>query len=320
MKTPVALMIFNRPEHTEKVFEVIRQAKPSKLLVIADGPRVDRPDDVAKCAATRAIIDQVDWDCEVFKNFSDVNLGCSIRPASGISWVFDQVEEAIILEDDCIPDPSFFPFCEALLERYRHDARIMHISGNNFWSNTHQLDHSYAFSRYTLSWGWATWRRAWKHYDRQMRHWPQIKQRNLLKDILMDQDIANSWTKIFQNVVDVNSDVWDYQWTLTCWLQNGLAIIPNVNLVSNVGFGADATHTFSADSACAEFPSFSVSTASINFPLTHPDFMVRHTVVDEFIQDKLYDYYPTLRKRIQLKRIKQKIHRLLQRHEPSQLS
>ena len=156
MTTPVALLIFNRPECTERVFAAIRQAKPSMLLAIADGPRPDRPDDIAKCAAARAIIDRVDWDCEVFKNYADTNLGCGVRPATGISWVFDRVETAIILEDDCIPHPDFFRYCDELLTRYRDDERVMHISGNNFWAGKYQHEDSYLFSRYTLSWGWAT--------------------------------------------------------------------------------------------------------------------------------------------------------------------
>jgi hypothetical protein len=319
MKTPVALIIFNRPDHTERVFEVIRQAKPPKLLVIADGPRPDRPGELEKCAAARSIIDRVDWDCEVLTNFSDINLGCAIRPATGISWVFNHVEEAIILEDDCIPDPSFFRFCDDLLERYRYDERVMHISGNNFWSEKHQLEDSYTFSRYTLSWGWATWRRAWNHYDAEMKHWPEIKRRKILKDILHDQHTASSWTKIFQNIVDVDLDVWDYQWTLTCWLQNGLAIVPNINLVSNIGFDANATHTFS-DRFCDDCPSFTVLTSVVDFPLKHPSFVLRNSVVDGFVQDNLYDYYPTLLKRIRLRRIKQKIYRLLQKREKLQLS
>jgi hypothetical protein len=320
MKTPIALIIFNRPDHTERVFEVIRQAKPPKLLVVADGPRPDRPGEREKCAAARAIIDQVDWDCEVLTNFSDRNLGCAIRPATGISWVFEQVEEAIILEDDCIPHLSFFAFCDELLERYRDDERVMHISGNNFWSNKFQLEDSYSFSRYTLSWGWASWRRAWMHYDREMQSWSEIKRRNLLKEILNDEAATHNWTKIFQNLVDTNLDVWDYQWTLTCWLQSGLAILPNVNLVSNIGFDANATHTFSADSFCGDVASFSVPASAMAMPLRHPNFMLRNLAVDQFIQDNLYDYYPTWHKRIRLKRIKQKIYRMLKQREKLRLS
>lgn len=306
MQSPVVLIIFNRPDHTERVFEAIRQAKPPQLFVIADGPRPDRPGEPERCAATRAIIDRVDWDCTVLKNFSDTNLSCGIRVSTGISWVFEHVEEAIILEDDCIPDPSFFRFCDAMLDRYRDDARMMHVSGNNFWSDKYPLADSYLFSRYTLSWGWATWRRAWQHYDFQMKHWPQVRRTHLLTAMLADRHAASTWTKIFQRQVNVNLDTWDYQWTLTCWLQNGLAILPNVNLVSNIGFGVDATHTFSADNASGECASLSVPTAVLDFPLRHPDWVVRNSAVDRFIQDNLYDYYPRL-----LKRIKQRLYRLL---------
>jgi hypothetical protein len=304
MNTPVALIIFNRSDLTKQVFEAIRQAKPPKLLVIADGPRPDRPDDIAKCAAARAIIDQVDWDCEVLKNFSDPNLGCGIRPATGISWVFEHVEEAIILEDDCIPHPDFFRFCDELLAHYRDDERVMHISGNNFWSSKYHHEDSYLFSRYTLSWGWATWRRAWQHYDFDLKLWSRMaqqQQQNLLQDLLGDEHAAKTWIRIFQDAIDrvaIAEDAWDYQWTLTCWLQNGLAIAPHVNLVSNVGFGADATHTFSANTNSVDCPQLSRSTQAIDFPLKHPDLMIRDSKVDRFIQDLCYDYFQKLPKRI----------------------
>jgi hypothetical protein len=303
MKTPVALIIFNRPDRTKQVFEAIRQAKPPKLLVIADGPRPDRPDDTAKCAAARAIIEQVDWDCEVLQNFADTNLGCGIRPATGISWVFDRVDRAIILEDDCIPHPDFFRFCDELLERYCDDERVMHISGNNFWSSKYHHEESYLFSRYPLSWGWATWRRAWQHYDFDMKLWSRMthtRQQNLLEDLLLgDKHAAKTWIGIFQDAIGVAA--WDYQWILTCWLQNGLAIVPHVNLVSNVGFGADATHTFSVNTYSVDCPQLSISSAAIDFPLKHPNLMARDSQVDRFIQDLNYDYSPKLPKRIRLK-------------------
>ena len=304
MKTPVALLIFNRPSCTEKVFEAIRQAKPAQLLVIADGPRPDRPDDIKKCAAARAVIDRVDWDCEVLKNFSDPNLGCGVRPVTGISWVFEHVDRAIILEDDCIPHPDFFRFCDELLERYRDDESVMHISGNNFWSRKYQHEDSYLFSCYTLSWGWATWRRAWQHYDFDMKYWLQMTQENqkkLLKDLLKDEHAAKTWFKIFQDVVEMNLDCWDYQWTLACWLQSGLTIVPHVNLVSNVGFDTDATHTFSANTNSVDCPQFSIPTAAMNFPLKHPQLVARNFQVERFIQDICYDYFPKLLKRIRLK-------------------
>jgi hypothetical protein len=309
MQSPVVLIIFNRPDHTERVFEAIRQAKPPQLFVIADGPRPDRPGERERCAATRAIIDRVDWDCEVRKDFSDTNLSCGIRVATGISWVFEQVESAIILEDDCIPHPSFFDFCDAMLDRYRDDERIMHVSGNNFWSDEYDdREDSYLFSRYPLSWGWATWRRAWKYHDFDLKQWPEIKQKNLLNDMLGDQAAVKSWTKTLQNHVDTGLDTWDYQWNLTCWAQNGLSVLPHVNLVSNIGFGEDSTHTVSSDSASAAPSSFSVPTAAMHFPLKHPRMMVRNAEIDRFIQDRLYDYHPTL-----LKRVKKKLYRLLGR-------
>jgi hypothetical protein len=302
MKTPIAFIIFNRPDNTKKVFEAIRQAQPSQLLVIADGPRANRPDDIEKCAAARAVIDQVDWDCKVLKNFSDKNMGCGMRPATGISWVFDNVEEAIILEDDCIPHPTFFHFCEELLDYYRFDQRVMHISGNNYWGKKHPRDDSYTFSRYPLSWGWATWKRAWQHYDFEMKLWTEVDQERILKDLLVDQHIAKTWMKTLQRIGrDTTLDCWDYQWILTCWLQGGLSILPSVNLVSNVGFGADATHTFTPKSFSLEEIQLSVPAEEIHFPLKHPPMMVRDSEIDQFIQDFYYDYYPKLFKRIRLK-------------------
>src|SRR5215831_13781675 len=162
---PVALFVFNRPKLTATVYERIRAARPRRLLVVADGPRPFRPEDRQLCRATRQIVSAPDWACELLTNFADENLGCGRRMSSGLDWVFQQCSEAIILEDDCVPCESFFSFCSEMLNRYREDARIMHVSGNNFQDGRTRGRGSYFFSRYTLSWGWATWRRAWSHYD-----------------------------------------------------------------------------------------------------------------------------------------------------------
>jgi hypothetical protein len=175
LRTPVAFIIFNCPETTDRVFEQIAKAKPSKLLVIADGPRENSPGEAERCAAVRSIIDNVDWDCEVLTNYSDVNLGCKRRIASGLDWVFDTVEEAIILEDDCLPDPTFFRFCDELLEKYRDDERITMISGDNFQFDRKKTDSSYYFSRDPHIWRWASWRHVWKNYDVDMQLWPEIR-------------------------------------------------------------------------------------------------------------------------------------------------
>ena len=162
LRTPVALLIFNRPDTTERVFNAVAKARPSKLLVVADGPRDSRPGEAARCEQTRAIIKRVDWDCEVITNFADRNMGCKLRVSSGIDWIFEQVEEAIILEDDCLPDPSFFRFCDEMLERYRDNERVGMVSGGNLQFGRHRGTGSYYFSKYTHIWGWASWRRAWK--------------------------------------------------------------------------------------------------------------------------------------------------------------
>ncbi|GCL47360.1 glycosyltransferase family 2 protein [Microcystis aeruginosa] len=284
LTTPVAFLIFNRPDTTARVFEAIRQAKPPKLLVVADGPRPDRPDDIEKCKAARAIIEGVDWDCEVLTNYSEVNLGCGKRPATGITWVFEQVEEAIIFEDDCLPHPTFFRFCEELLSYYRHDERIMVISGNNFQFGRSRTDYSYYFSRYNHIWGWASWRRAWKYFDYDLKLWPKIRKENWLTSILENRKVVKYWTKNFQRTYEGDPTVWDYRWTFACWIQNGLTILPNVNLVSNIGFGEDATHTIGSKSRVANLP-----VKEMNFPLKHPLFLLRHVEADYLTYRNLFD-------------------------------
>jgi hypothetical protein len=270
MKTPVAFLIFNRPDTTKKVFDAIRQAKPQKLLVVADGPRADRPGEAEKCEATREIIKLIDWDCEVLTNYSDVNLGCKKRVASGLNWVFENVEEAIILEDDCLPHPTFFQFCQELLEYYRYDTRVMHISGCNYGVLGSFPDQSYYFSKVTGVWGWASWRRAWKWYDVDINFWPDFcKQGKLLQGIFTSEKELKVRFKNWEGVHLGKIDTWDYSWHLTCICQAGLSIKPNHNLVSNIGFGLEATHTKSTRSHFAH-----LQTEAMQFPLKHPKFML----------------------------------------------
>jgi hypothetical protein len=284
LQTPVVLIIFKRPHTTEKVFAAIRQIKPAKLFVIADGPRLERSGEKEKCEATRAIIEQVDWECEVLKDYSDVNLGCGKRVYSGLNWVFSQVEEAIILEDDCIPDHSFFPFCEELLKKYQNDNRITSISAQNVQLGHQRTNYSYYFSRYAHCWGWATWRRAWQLYDFEMKYWDEAKNTNLLQQVLMDSQAVKYWTELFQLVKDGYLNVWAYQWLFTNWLQSGLAIIPNVNLVENIGFDADSTHLKKKDNKTIDMPM-----QTMEFPLKHPPFVIRNSQADEFAQRIAYE-------------------------------
>jgi hypothetical protein len=284
MHTPVAFIIFNRPDLTERVFAEIARARPEKLLVIADGPRPGCEGEEAKCAATRAIVERIDWPCEVLKNYSNVNLGCGHRPATGLRWVFELVEEAIILEDDCVPHPTFFRFCEELLDRYRDDERVMHISGDNFTSSEKRNAFDYSFSYYTLSWGWATWRRAFQHYDPDIILWAILRKTPWLWEILVHKEAVDYWTRIFDkaHLDGDRAGYWDYQWLFACWAQRGLSILPGVNLISNIGYGAHATHTKSSGDPRGDLP-----TGEMMFPLKHPPCVIRQRDDDDIIFNRV---------------------------------
>lgn len=286
LETPVVLIVFQRPDLTAKLLEVVRQVRPSKLLVIADAPRANRAGEAEKCAAVRAIIDRIDWDCEVLKNYAEVNLGCGLRIATGLDWVFDRVEEAIILEDDCIPHPSFFYFCEELLEKYRHDPKVMTICGtklndNNaigFLSSYNPLAPSYYFSQYFGTWGWATWRRAWQHFDFEMKRFPELLARDWFSQFFPNKREAGYWQRELEEVYR-KAHTWDYQWELACWLENGLHVIPKVNLIANIGSGISATHTQDCYGLGIDIP-----VRAMSFPLEHPQAVARDELADRFTQ------------------------------------
>ena len=271
MNTPVAFIIFNRPEVTERVFRVITQAQPRVLLVIADGPR--NKEESAKCERTREIVKRVDWPCDVRTNFAEKNLGLRQRVGSGLSWVFSEVEEAIILEDDCLPDLSFFPFCEELLARYRDDERVFLVTGTNPCAEQSPKDYSYHFSKYGSIWGWASWRRAWRYFDDEMRGWPEFKARAMLRGIFDDPDEIEYWTNSFERMHQRGGNSWAFQWFFARLSQSGLSAVSNVNLVSNVGFDADATNTKSAE-AIGNLATQKLDT------LRHPPFLVPQRDVD----------------------------------------
>ena len=265
LTTPVAFIIFNRPDTTERVFAEIAKAKPPKLLVVGDGARINREGEAAKVAATRAIIDRVDWPCEVLTNFSETNMGCKRRVSSGLDWVFEQVEEAIILEDDCLPHPTFFRFCQELLEKYRDDQRVGMISGDNFQFGHRLNDDSYYFSNYNHIWGWASWRSRWQHdYDVDLKHWPKIRDEGRVADCAGTKTEQDSLIDTFEKVHQGKIDTWDYQWNFGSRLNGRIAVMPNVNLISNIGFGAGATHT-TGGSVLAD-----MNVEEMRFPLKHP--------------------------------------------------
>jgi hypothetical protein len=203
-------------------------------------------------------------------------LGCKKRVSSGIDWVFEQVEEAIILEDDCLPDPSFFRFCQESLQHFRHDARIGMISGDNFQLGRASMTDSYYFSKYIHIWGWASWRDRWQAYDVDMGLWPQVREQGRIEDLVLEKSEAPFWQSIFERVYRGEIDTWDYQWVFANWCMGRMNILPSVNLISNIGFGAEATHT-TASSPLANLP-----TRAMTFPLTHPTIQARNREADLF--------------------------------------
>jgi hypothetical protein len=253
--------------------------KPRTLVVIADGPRGERPGEIDVCNRVRAIVEKIDWPCELLKNYADTNLGCGIRVKSGLDWAFQKIEQAIILEDDCLPDLSFFRFCNELLERYRNDERVMQISGSNFLFGRQGFEESYYFSSYPLGWGWATWRRAWNHFDFEMRSWSSGLNRFIDK---FEKPSERAFWKATYDDLRGRLDIWDYQWALTCIDRDGLCVTPATNLVENIGFGAGATHTKSRLAAMRP------AVAAMHFPLRHPSRLEPNAAADEFTAQRFF--------------------------------
>ncbi|MDD2680639.1 MAG: nucleotide-diphospho-sugar transferase [Patescibacteria group bacterium] len=263
--TPILFLIFNRLETTKQVFAAIRERRPKYLFVAADGPRDGKIGEAEICEEVRQFVKgSIDWDCEVKTLFRGENLGCKLAVSGAINWFFSQVKEGIILEDDCLPDQSFFPFCENLLEKYRNSNEVAIISGNNF-NNKEISEASYYFNKIPHIWGWATWRRTWEKYDVKMSEYQNFKKEEKIKNIWSDKRVQNYWINIFNEVYNNKIDTWDYQLTFSIFLNNNLCICPNVNLVSNIGFGKDSTNTLVSNKSITNLP-----VNNIIFPLIHP--------------------------------------------------
>ncbi len=263
-KTPILLIIFNRPDLTEKAMAAIEAARPPVLFVAADGPRPNNEADVELCEATQQICRRVNWPCETLYDISDVNLGCGQRPATAITWAFEHTERLIVLEDDCVPHRSCFRYCDELLAEYADDRRVMHIGCTHFRKPTGNDKCSYRFSKYPHGVCWATWKRAWQHYDYEVRGWPAFRDSSSFRRCCPSRLERTYWTWYFDKAYsDASRHYWDYQWTFACWLNEGLSISPNVNLVSNLGFRPDGTHTTS-EAAWANMPTYDIG------ELVHP--------------------------------------------------
>lgn len=275
-QTPILFLIFNRPNTTERVFQQIRAVRPCRLFVSADGPRTQNSGEDQRCAETRRIVGNIDWPCEITTNFSDVNLGCRKAVSSGIDWFFGQVEEGIILEDDCLPDLSFFSFCEALLAQYRDDSRVMHIGGVNFQNGNMRGEGSYYFSQLCHVWGWATWKRAWNKYDVDLSSYALALEQGKLAHAYALPAMERYWKKNLDLVYNKIKDTWDIQWQYGVSMEHGLAVIPNTNLISNIGFSAEATHTKNVINGLSNRPTSSLA------QIQHPAFMLPDDEADIF--------------------------------------
>lgn len=282
LETPVAFLVFNRPELTARVFEAIRKARPARLLIVADGPRAGRDGEAERVDRVRETVSRVDWPCVVEHNFSDANLGCRRRVSSGLDWVFDRVERAIILEDDCLPEPGFFTFCDELLERYADDTRVMHIAGSCFLPDLARRRESYVVSRFPFIWGWATWRRAWRQFDLDMRAWPRFEADGKLNEIFPEPADAAIWARNLATTHHGDVDTWDAQWVLAFWLAGGMSLVSTRNLISNLGFGKDATHTIGWS------PQAALTTRAHALPLCHPEALAFDPALDARFQQTVF--------------------------------
>lgn len=284
MKTPILFLIFNRLDTTKQVFESIRQARPSKLYVASDGPREERPDEIKVVQAIRDYItSSVDWNCELHTLYREKNLGCKHAVSSALDWFFSSEEEGIILEDDCVPEQSFFPFCQEMLERYRDDERVMMITGTNYLFLNNEMDDSYFFSKYYIIWGWATWRRAWKLYDINMTDWPTLQRNKQLEWIYPHKLLVKIYRTMFQQAYVNEIDTWDIQWWYSCIFQNGLCLVPKYNLISNVG---EIGH-FASEGTYDEF--IRMPTKPIDYKnLVHPIHVVENGIYDRITIERVY--------------------------------
>lgn len=286
LDTPVLFLIYRRPDTTLQVFNQIRKAQPRQLFVVADGPKPDRPEETELCRQARAIIDQVDWDCEVKTNYSDVNLGCRERVSSGITWFFEHVEEGIILEDDTVPDVSFFKYCKRLLKHFRYDERVMMVSGYNsleLWP----CEGSYFFTRMGKVWGWATWKRAWDYYDPELTLYHKLTQAQV-RSLFYSYYEYIHYRSLFEGVLKDKYDSWGYQWHFACLSQNGLAMVPDRNLVSNIGFDQRGTHTTRPGGKHARVNKYSMYDNLIDPSCMIPDRKYEELVFERFVHYQKY--------------------------------
>ena len=243
MNSAVLFLTYRRFNTAEKVFESIRQAKPPRLYFASNAPNPDNAGEEQRVAEVRALIERIDWPCKLYTLFRDKHLSVKYSIPSAIDWFFETEEMGIILEDDCLPSKSFYYFCDKLLERYKFDMRIWHITGDNFQDGIKRGGSDYYFSNYAHVWGWATWKSRWINYDIELSN---INPVNKIQALFSKKEF-NYWHRIFKLTKENKINTWDYQWLFTIWSNDAFSVIPNKNLVSNIGYGIDAEHTLFVD-------------------------------------------------------------------------
>jgi len=269
LDVPVLFIVYRRPDLTAQVFDAIAAARPRRLFIAADGPA--HVGEISACEAARRVASAVTWPCEVLTDFAMTNLGCRTRVSSAMDWFFTACECGIVLEDDTLPSPDFFRFCQILLERYRDDPRVVHISGETY-RRRRESEYSYHFSKYALSWGWASWRRAWRLYDLEMRTWPAFRRQPEGSALYDTDDERQYWDGTFQQMYGGRLSTWDYPWIYACMTQ-GLSIHPAVNLVRNIGTPDGATHMTTN-------PFVDRAIGALEGELKHPAWVVRDRQAD----------------------------------------
>lgn len=262
MESPVLLIVFNRPRCTRKVFQQIRKAKPKHLFIAGDGPRPNVAMDAKGCAKVKDILSVIDWDCNCRYLYQEQNLGCASAVSGAINWFFDQIDRGIILEDDTVPAVSFFHFADELLNKYKDHRNIMHIAGTNIIPSPQQKT-SYRFSHLIHIGGWATWKRAWSHFDIEMKEWNTVRTR--LRERMPFGNMTENYIDSLNRCHASDLHVWGPKWSYSCLAQNGLSIVPKTNLIYNVGYGPGAVHTRSIHNPFAH-----IKPMELDFPLVHP--------------------------------------------------
>ena len=285
-KIPVLFLIYNRPETTREVFNTIKQYRPLELYIASDGPNENKFDDKKWVSNTIRITSEIGWKCRVKRLHRNKHLGCKKAVSGAINWFFDNIERGIVLEDDTLPEKSFFDFAQAMLSKYGNDEKIMHIGGNNFQPRKNKIPGGYYFSKYAHVWGWASWRRAWKYYSADLDGWEKKENQKKIAEHSTSFWEKHYWEAIFNAVYQGKIDTWDYQWLYSIWKKGGVSICPGVNLVRNIGFGKNATHTKKINDL------IDIDSQKIQFPLKSPPRYVLKNIYDEYTTKNIFKASP----------------------------